>query len=135
MVFMVEGVALICVLPLSTASASSAFVFISSSRSLLVQNHISSGVVFSMYFVPFWISCVVFALLIRAVARPIRYAVSYAVWLFSSRSMYVVLPRFLVGLFCAAFSSTWRIARSPPPSALPMVNAGLRFSSSMCGYL
>jgi len=70
-VFMVGGAALICVLPLSTASASSAFVFISSSRSLLVQNHISSGVAFSMYFVPFWISCVVFALFIRAVARPI----------------------------------------------------------------
>ena len=71
MVFMVGGVALICVLPLSTASASSAFVFISSSRSLLVQNHISSGVAFSMYFVPFWISRGVCALLIRAVAKPI----------------------------------------------------------------
>lgn len=43
-------------LPLMTASASRAFVFISSSSSLLVQNHISSGVAFSMYRVPFWIS-------------------------------------------------------------------------------
>ena len=70
-IFLGDGVALICVLPLSTASASIAFVFISSSRSLLVQNHISSGVAFSMYFVPFWISCGVCALFMRAVARPI----------------------------------------------------------------
>jgi len=55
-VFPAGGVVLICVLPLSIASASIAFVFISSSRSLLVQNQISSGVAFSMYFVPFWIS-------------------------------------------------------------------------------
>jgi len=47
----------------------------------------------------------------------------------------VVLRRFLVGLFCAAFSSTWRIARRPPPSALPMINAGLSFSSFVWGYL
>ena len=59
------------VTPLSTARASSALVFISSSRSLLVQNHISSGVAFSMYCTPFWISWVVFALFIRATARPI----------------------------------------------------------------
>lgn len=70
-VFMVGGFVLIWVLPLSTASASSAFVLISSSRSLLVQNHISSGVAFSMYFVPFWISLGVCALFIRAVASPI----------------------------------------------------------------
>jgi len=58
-------------LPLMTASASSAFVFISSSRSLLVQNHISSGVAFSMYRVPFWISVCVCALFMRAAASPI----------------------------------------------------------------
>lgn len=69
--FTVGGVALICVLPLRTASASSALMFISSSRSLLVQNQISSGVAFSMYFVPFCISCGVWALSISAVARPI----------------------------------------------------------------
>lgn len=68
---MMGDLALICVLPLSTASASSAFVLISSSRSLLVQNHISSGVAFSMYFVPLWISLGVCALFIRAVASPI----------------------------------------------------------------
>lgn len=62
---------LICVLPLKIASASSAFVFISSSRSLLVQNHISSGVALSMYFVPFSISWSVCALFMRAAARPI----------------------------------------------------------------
>jgi len=39
---------LFCAAPLRTARASRAFVFISSSRSLLVQNHISSGVVFRM---------------------------------------------------------------------------------------
>ena len=47
----------------------------------------------------------------------------------------MVLPRFLVGLFFAAFSRTCRIASSPPPSALPMMKAGLRFSCSVCGYL
>jgi len=46
-----------------------------------------------------------------------------------------VLRRFLVGLFWAAFSSMCRIAKRPPPSALPMMNAGLRFSCSVCGYL
>ena len=46
-----------------------------------------------------------------------------------------MLPCFLVGFFCAAFSSTCLIARSPPPSALPMMKAGLCFSSSVCGYL
>ncbi len=71
-VFLVDGVELNVVLPLSTASASNAFVLISSSRSLLVQNHTSSGVALSMYFVPFWISWGVCAVLIRAVARPIR---------------------------------------------------------------
>lgn len=45
-----------------------------------------------------------------------------------------MLRRFLVGFFWDAFSSTWRIARSPPPSAFPMVNAGLRFSSFVWGY-
>lgn len=47
----------------------------------------------------------------------------------------MVLRRFLVGLFFAAFSRTCRIARSPPPSALPIMKAGLRFSCSVCGYL
>ena len=65
------GASFVCVLPLSTARASRALVFISSSKSLLVQNHISSGVAFSMYLTPFWISWVVFALFIRATARPI----------------------------------------------------------------
>ena len=70
-VFVAVVAGLICVLPLSIARASKALVFISSSRSLLVQNHISSGVAFSMYLTPFWISWVVFALFIRATARPI----------------------------------------------------------------
>ena len=69
--FVVVGASFVCVLPLSTARASRALVPISSSRSLLVQNHISSGVAFSMYCIPFWISWVVFALFIRATARPI----------------------------------------------------------------
>lgn len=46
-----------------------------------------------------------------------------------------MLPRFLVGFFCAALSSRWRMAMSPPPSALPMVNRGLVFSSLVFGYL
>ena len=46
-----------------------------------------------------------------------------------------MLPRLLVGFFCAAFSSMWRMASMPPPSALPMIKAGLCFSSSACGYL
>ena len=37
-----------CIEPLRMAGASRAFKFISSSRSLLVQNHISSGMAFSM---------------------------------------------------------------------------------------
>ena len=70
---LVGSVALLfCVAPLSTARASRAFVLISSSRSLLVQNHISSGVVFRMYRVPFSISCGVWALSMRAAARPVR---------------------------------------------------------------
>jgi len=60
------------VAPLSIARASSARVLISSSRSLLVQNHISSGVVFRMYRVPFSISCGVWALSMMAAARPVR---------------------------------------------------------------
>jgi len=73
LVSMVMGsVWLFCVAPLSTASASRALVLISSSRSLLVQNHISSGVVFRMYRVPFSISCGVWALSMMAAARPIR---------------------------------------------------------------
>ena len=71
-VFVGGGEALICVLPLSTANASSALVLISSSRSLLVQNQISSGVAVSMYLVPFWISSDVCASFIRATASPIR---------------------------------------------------------------
>jgi len=67
------GVALLfCAAPLSMARASRALTLISSSRSLLVQNHISSGVVFSMYRVPFSISCWVWALFMRAAARPTR---------------------------------------------------------------
>ena len=46
--FVVGVVWLVFVAPLRTARASRALVFISSSRSLLVQNHISSGVAFSM---------------------------------------------------------------------------------------
>jgi len=65
---------LFCVAPLSMARASRAFTLISSSRSLLVQNHISSGVAFSMYLVPFSISVGVCALLISAAASPILYA-------------------------------------------------------------
>lgn len=42
---------------------------------------------------------------------------------------------FFVGFVCVAFSSRWRMVRRPPPSALPIVNAGLCFSSSVCGYL
>lgn len=68
----VDVVWLFCVAPLSIARASRAFVLISSSRSLLVQNHISSGVVFRMYLVPFSISCGVRALSMRAAASPMR---------------------------------------------------------------
>jgi len=64
------------VAPLNIARASMAFSPISSSRSLLVQNQISSGMAFCMYRVYFWISSVVWALFIRAAARPMRYAVS-----------------------------------------------------------
>ena len=65
-------VLLFCVAPLSSARASRAFTLISSSRSLLVQNHISSDVVFRMYRVPFSISCGVWALSMMAAARPVR---------------------------------------------------------------
>ena len=44
--FVVGVVWLFCVVPLRTDRASMAFVLISSSRSLLIQNHISSGVAF-----------------------------------------------------------------------------------------
>lgn len=47
----------------------------------------------------------------------------------------MVLRCFFVGLFFAAFSRACRIARSPPPSALPIMKTGLCFSSSVCGYL
>ena len=57
--------------PLSVAKASRARVLISSSRSLLVQNHISSGVAFSVYFVVFSICLGVSALSISAAAKPI----------------------------------------------------------------
>lgn len=46
-----------------------------------------------------------------------------------------MLPYFFVGFVFAAFSSMWRMVSSPPPSALPMVKAGFRFSRSVCGYL
>lgn len=58
--------------PLNIARASRARVLISSSRSLLVQNHISSGVAFSVYFMVFSICWGVSALSMRAAARPIR---------------------------------------------------------------
>jgi len=47
----------------------------------------------------------------------------------------MVLLYFFVGNFWAAFSSMWRIAMMLAPSALPIMNAGLRFSCSVCGYL
>lgn len=52
---------------------------------------------------------------------------------FSFMSMCMVLPCFLVGFFWAAFSRTWRMARTLLPSALPIVKAGLVFSSSVFG--
>jgi len=53
---------------------------------------------------------------------------------FSFISMCVVLPCFLVGFFWAASSRTCLMVRTLPPSALPIVKAGLVFSSSVFGY-
>jgi len=58
-------------LPLITPKACSALSLRSSSSHLLVQNHISSGVAFSMYLVPFSISVEFCALLMSAAASPI----------------------------------------------------------------